>query len=134
MRAVGHRPHVVTCRIRDHDDLEELLDDLAADSQEGRDVLVLASSNRRVDGLNDAMQARLIGARDPADELTIRWDDPAGGTAERTVGVGDLVRTRRNNYDLVTTGGTRPRKKPASGPNVNGPSRKQQPRPKPPGK
>ena len=92
-------------RIRDHDDLEELLDDLAADSQEGRDVLVLASSNRRVDGLNDAMQARLIGARDPADELTIRWDDPAGGTAERTVGVGDLVRTRRNNYDLVTTKG-----------------------------
>ena len=92
-------------RIRDHDDLEELLDGLAADHTEGRDVLVLAGSNRRVDALNDAMQARIVGARDPADELAIRWDDAAGGTAERTVGVGDLVRTRRNNYDLVTTKG-----------------------------
>ena len=78
---------------------------MADASAEGLDVLVMASSNRRVDALNDAMQTRIVGARDPADELTIRWDDAGGGTAERTVGVGDLVRTRRNNYDLATTKG-----------------------------
>ena len=90
-------------RIRDHNDLEELLDDLAADYVEGRDVLVLAGSNRRVDALNDAMQARIIADRDPDDELVIHWDDDAGGGQQRTVGVGDRVRTRRNDYGLVTT-------------------------------
>lgn len=90
-------------RIRDHNDLEELLDDLAADYVEGRDVLVLAGSNRRVDALNDAMQARIIADRDPDDELVIHWDDDAGGGQHRTVGVGDRVRTRRNDYGLATT-------------------------------
>ena len=92
-------------RIREHEELEELLDGLAEDYTQGLEVLVMASSNRRVDGLNDAMQARIVGDRDPADELAIRWDDAAGGAAERTVGVGDLVRTRRNDYGLVTSKG-----------------------------
>ena len=35
-------------RIRDHDDLEELLDGLAAARRDGEDVLVIATSNRRV--------------------------------------------------------------------------------------
>ena len=63
----------------------------------------MAHARRRVDTLNDAMQARLIGDRDPADEMVIRWDDDGGG--ERTVGVGDRIRTRRNDYALVTTAG-----------------------------
>ena len=91
-------------RIRDHDALEELLDELAAAHADGQDVLVMAGSNRRVDTLNDAMQARLIGDRDPADELVIRWDDETG-SRERTVGVGDRIRTRRNDYERVTTKG-----------------------------
>ena len=92
-------------RIRDHDNLEELLDDLAAVHNEGQDVLVMAGSNRRVDAFGDAMQARLIRDRDPVDELVIRWDDDEAGSRERTVGVGDRIRTRRNDYQLVTTKG-----------------------------
>ena len=91
-------------RVRDHGDLDELLDGLAAAHAEGQDVLVMAHARRRVDTLNDAMQARLIGDRDPDDEMVIRWDDDEGG-GERTVGVGDRIRTRRNDYDLVTTKG-----------------------------
>ena len=90
-------------RIRDHDDLEELLDGLAAVHADGLDVVVLAGSNRRVDELNDAMQARVVGDRDPDDEMGIRWDDGEGVVYARTVGVGDRIRTRRNDYDLVTS-------------------------------
>ena len=91
-------------RIRNHGHLEELLDDLAAARIAGRDVVVMAGSNRQVDALNDQMQARLIAGRGPADQLVIRWDDEAG-SHERTVGVGDRVRTRRNDYDLAASKG-----------------------------
>ena len=91
-------------RIRDCDDLEGLLDELAAAHAEGQDVLVMAESNRQVYVLNDAMQARIIADRDPDDEVVIRWDDGPDGST-RTVGVGDRIRTRRNDYDLVTATG-----------------------------
>ena len=92
-------------RIRDHSDLDELLDSLAAAHTDGQDVLVMAHARQRVDTLNDAMQARLIGDRDPGDEMVIRWADDDGGGGERTVGVGERIRTRHNDYDLVTTKG-----------------------------
>ena len=90
-------------RIRDHDDLEELLDGLAAGHADGLDVLILAGANMRVDELNDAMQARIVGEREGGDELVVRWDDDEGVAYERTVGVGDRIRTRRNAYDLVAS-------------------------------
>ena len=83
-----------------------LLDSLAAAHTDGQDVVVMAHARQRVDTLNDAMQAPLIGDRDPADEMVIRWDDnDDGGGGERTVGVGERIRTGRNDYDLVTTKG-----------------------------
>ena len=87
-------------RLRAETDLPDVLDDLADAYNDGQDVVVLARLNQDVDDLNNEMQARLVDRRDPGDELVLTWEADGGG--ERTIGVRDRIRTRRNDYQLMT--------------------------------
>ena len=74
--------------------------DLADAYNDGQDVVVLARLNQDVDDLNNGMQARLIDRRDSGDERVLTWEADGGG--QRTIGVRDRIRTRRNDYQLMT--------------------------------
>ena len=83
------------------DDFEQLLGEMIDASHQGEEILVTAATNAHVDQLNDQMQGPIIGERDPGLERRTTWHD---GRVERsrTVGVGDLVRSRLNNYQART--------------------------------
>ena len=88
-------------RVVPGDDFEQLLGEMIDASHQGEEILVTAATNAHVDQLNDQMQGPIIGERDPGLERRITWHD---GRVERsrTVGVGDLVRSRLNNYQART--------------------------------
>lgn len=83
------------------EDFGRLVAEMIDASRQGEEILVTAPTNAHVDQLNDALQARIVGERPPDQERRITWHD---GRVERsrTVGVGDLVRTRLNNYQART--------------------------------
>ena len=88
-------------RVVGGDDFGQLLGEMIDASHQGEEILVTAATNAHVDQLNDQMQGPIIGERDPGLERRITWHD---GRVERsrTVGVGDLVRSRLNNYQART--------------------------------
>ena len=88
-------------RVIGGDDFGRLLGEMIDASRQGEEILVTAATNAHVDQLNDRMQGPIIGERDPGLERRITWHD---GRVERsrTVGVGDLVRSRLNNYQART--------------------------------
>lgn len=79
--------------------LEFLPRDWVRHHQAGRSVAVTAETNEQVDQLNQAIQShrRDTGELDPTRTVAI-------GAGE-TAGVGDIVQTRRNNPELVSSNG-----------------------------
>ena len=71
----------------------------------GADVLVSVATNREADDLNTAVQDLLAQDRNPdAAEVILHWTEKATGDKQtRRIGVGDLVRTRRNDWGQHTS-------------------------------
>ena len=65
-------------------------------------VVAVASTNREVDEINDQVQ-QLLRARDPQKGIEVEWADRHGKQHTRQIRKGDLIRTRQNDYHLVTT-------------------------------
>ena len=64
-------------------------------------VVAVASTNREVDEINDQVQ-QLLQARDPQEGIEVEWADPHGKQHTRKIRKGNLIRTRQNDYNLVT--------------------------------
>ena len=64
-------------------------------------VVAVASTNREVDDINDQVQ-QLLQARDPQEGIEVEWADPHGKQHTRQIRKGNLIRTRQNDYNLVT--------------------------------
>ena len=64
-------------------------------------VVAVASTNREVDEINDQVQ-HLLQARDPQEGIEVEWADPHGKQHTRQIRKGNLIRTRQNDYNLVT--------------------------------
>ena len=92
-------------RVLSLDDFGPVLDEFAQAALDGEEILVTAHSNAAVDQLNDALQARIVGPRDPDTEYVLRWDDDGGQPRERRIGAGDLIRTRKNWWEGRTSRG-----------------------------
>ena len=92
-------------RVLSLDDFGPVLDEFAQAALDGEEILVTAHSNAAVDQLNDALQARIVGPRDPDTEYALRWDDDGGQPRERRIGAGDLIRTRKNWWEGRTSRG-----------------------------
>lgn len=69
------------------------------------DVLVSVATNREADDLNNAVQNLLAQDRDPdGPEVVLHWTEKATGESlTRRIQVGDLVRTRRNDWGRHTS-------------------------------
>lgn len=91
-------------RIRSLDHFGLVLDDFAQAALNGQEILVTAHSNAAANQLNDALQARIIGARDPATERVLRWNDGVR-LRERRIGEGDPIRIRKNWWNGCTSRG-----------------------------
>ena len=77
---------------------------IGAETQDA-DVLASVATNREADDLNNAVQALLAHDRDPdGAEVVLHWADKATGEKRnRRIGVGDVVRTRRNDWGQHTS-------------------------------
>ena len=69
------------------------------------EALVSVATNREADDLNNAVQDLLAQDRKPGvAEVVLHWSDKATGEAlTRRIGVGDVVRTRRNDWGQHTS-------------------------------
>ena len=90
-------------RLRPSADIGAILDETAHAINGGEDALVLAATNGTVDWLNNQLQQRIVDKRDPTDEIGLGWTDGYREHRSRTIGVGDLIRTRLNDYQLQTS-------------------------------
>ena len=64
-------------------------------------VVAMASTNQEVDDINDQVQ-QLLQARDPQEGIKVEWADSHGKQHTRQIRKGNLIRTRQNDYNLVT--------------------------------